>query len=220
MSTTAAITSDPQGWATSQIYELNFWRNDWPYRTKPVTELQKHRHDVAIWFLKLMGFEELSESTFKDFAGRVLEVGSGPIGFFELMDSVDVTAIDPLMRAYAEHLPFSLLGKRGSTLYSASAIDELPRHYNNFVVCSNVLDHTADWIETLELCTMRLQPGGELLLYTDSRGAPALGHTQVFTPGQLRRVLRILGATEFIIDKTDKNAVDHADFTNILRVRF
>ncbi|WP_410963477.1 methyltransferase domain-containing protein, partial [Salmonella sp. SAL04292] len=51
----------------------------------------------------------------------------------------------------------------------------------DFVVCSNVLDHTADWIQFLIDCVGRLRTGGELLLVTDSRGVPAIGHTQIFS---------------------------------------
>jgi 2-polyprenyl-3-methyl-5-hydroxy-6-metoxy-1,4-benzoquinol methylase len=107
-------------------------------------------------------------------------------------------------------------------LYHAAA--EIPRSsadaYFEYVVCSNVLDHTADWIEFLRDCCALLKPGGELLLITDSRGAPMEGHTQVFSPQPLRMVLKILGAQTFLIDRTETVTDGHYDFRLYVRATF
>jgi SAM-dependent methyltransferase len=213
------VTANKEGWAQSQSYELTYWKEQWPWRDQPVDELQRRRHEVAKWFLQLMGFRAETANEFAGFSGRILEVGSGPIGFFELIKGCEVLAIDPLMRAYADNLPFSLIGTRGCTTYIAESIVEQATDFD-FVICSNVLDHTADWIETIEQCVARLKPEGDLLLYTDSRGVPSLGHTQVFSPDQLRRVLRLAGAKQFVVDVTETGRNQHCDFTNAVRARF
>ncbi|WP_210252096.1 methyltransferase domain-containing protein [Rhodoplanes serenus] len=212
-------TANPDGWDSSQRYELVFWRDHWPYRHFPLQELQTMRHGDAVWFLKQMEFVQSSEKRFEGFEGSVLEAGSGPIGFFELMENVDVTAQDTLMELYAEHLPYSTLGKRGAATYTGTPVPQFEDRYR-FVVCSNVLDHTADWIEFLRDCCVLLEPGGELLLITDSRGAPMEGHTQVFSPQQLRMVLRILGAQTFLVDRTEPVTDGHCDFRNYVRAVF
>ncbi|MBB3018714.1 SAM-dependent methyltransferase [Microvirga lupini] len=213
------VTANPDGWDASQSYELVFWREHWPYRDLPLTELQTMRHGDAVWFLKQMGFAQTSEMSFDGFQGKVLEAGSGPIGFFELIDNVDVTAQDTLMDLYAEHLPYSTIGKRGSATYTGTPVPQLQERFK-YVVCSNVLDHTADWIEFLRDCCALLEPGGELLLVTDSRGVPMEGHTQVFSPQQLRMVLKILGAKSFLIDRTEAVTDGHCDFRNYVRAAF
>lgn len=215
----ATPTANPEGWVDSQSFELRFWRDNWPYRHLPIEELQAMRHGDAVWFLGHMGFKQIGPRRFAGFEGEVLEVGSGPIGFFELIEGAQVTSQDTLMGAYARHIPFSTLGQRGASMYMDVAVPDFTRTFD-YVVCSNVLDHTADWIQFLVDCRKRVRPGGELLLVTDSRGAPQEGHTQVFSPVQLRTVLRILGASSFAIDKTVASTDDHCDFRNYVRAKF
>src|SRR5262249_38952369 len=124
--------------------------------------------------------------------GSVLEVGCGPIGFFELTRGVRVTAIDSLMGSYAAELRYATLGVRGSSCYVHKSLDEVDERYA-FVVCTNLLDSCADWTELLEHLVGAVEKGGELLLVTDARRRPVAGCTQVFTPEQLRRALRWLG---------------------------
>lgn len=214
------VTANPDGWAAAQEFELRYWRESWPYRHLPLTDLQAHRHEVACWFLNEMGFTAVPGSnTFSDFQGSVLEVGCGPLGFFELVEGVEVVAQDSLMSAYADHLPFSTLGKRGSVTYSDEPVDQIAGLFD-FVVCSNVLDHTADWIQFLKEICHRVKPdGGELLLFTDSRGVPCEGHTQIFSPSQLISVLELLGANHFPVH-TVETRTDHCDFVNTIRAAF
>lgn len=48
-----------------------------------------------MWFLGKMGFTYgSSHYRYEGFEGKVLEVGSGPIGFFEKVEGVTVTAQD------------------------------------------------------------------------------------------------------------------------------
>ena len=128
---------------------------------------------------------------------------------------------DSLMRAYAENLNFSMLGARGSTTYVNDGIKEIKQKFD-FVVCSNVLDHTADWIAFLEACVNRLVSGGQLLLFTDSRGVPAPGHTQIFTFSQLKTVIRLLGAKSMPVARSlEMPAEDkHCEFKNFIRAFF
>lgn len=221
MSSTTSIerTANKDVWPESQQYELEFWRDKWPYRDWPIAELQKLRHGDAAWFLSSVGFTKKGEFAFEGFGGDVLEVGCGPIGFFELMQDVMVTAIDSLMGPYAAEIPFSTLGARGSTTYVAKGLGEITDRYR-FVVCSNVLDHTADWMEFLELLVNRMRPDGELLLATDTRSKPMIGHNQVFTPDHLKRAMKWLGLTRFEYYKVEEKDHFHCDSRVFARVGF
>lgn len=213
-------SADPEHWKRSQEYELSFWKEQWPYRHLSVVELQDARHKDAMWFLGKMGFVRgESDYEYERFEGEVLEVGCGPIGFFERVAGVLVTSQDSLMRLYAENLPFSIIGKRGSATYVPESIDEIDDLFD-YVVCSNVLDHTADWIQFLIHCVKRVKKGGELLLVTDSRGIPAVGHTQIFSHSQLVRVLELLGAKEFRVDAVEREDGVHCDYRHYLRAVF
>jgi 2-polyprenyl-3-methyl-5-hydroxy-6-metoxy-1,4-benzoquinol methylase len=213
-------SADPGQWEKSQEYELSFWKDQWPYRHLSVAELQQARHKDAMWFLGKMGFVKGdSDYRYEGFEGRVLEVGCGPIGFFELAADVSVTAQDSLMRLYAKNLPFSLIGERGAVTYSQESVAYVAGVFD-FVVCSNVLDHTADWIEFLISCVKKIRKGGELLLVTDSRGIPAIGHTQIFSHNQLVRVLELLGAKEFKVDAVEREDGVHCDYRHYFRAVF
>ncbi|MNF48645.1 Ubiquinone biosynthesis O-methyltransferase [compost metagenome] len=216
----APASADPEQWEKSQEYELSFWKEQWPYRHLSVAELQQARHKDAMWFLGKMGFlKGGSDYRYEGFDGTVLEVGCGPIGFFEMVGDVSVTAQDSLMRLYAENLPFSMIGKRGSVTYIKEDLADVGELFD-FVVCSNVLDHTADWIQFLMFCSKRVKKDGELLLVTDSRGIPAIGHTQIFSHSQLVRVLELLGAKEFRVDAVEREDGVHCDYRHYLRAVF
>jgi 2-polyprenyl-3-methyl-5-hydroxy-6-metoxy-1,4-benzoquinol methylase len=201
----------------AQQCELKFWRERWPYRDWSIPELQKLRHGDVEWFLTNLGFTKKDELSFVGFSGDVLEVGCGPLGFFELMRGVTVTAIDSLMRLYASEIPYSTLGPRGATTYVDKALSEITDRYR-FVVCSNVLVHTPDWMEFLELLVSRVRPGGELLLVTDTRPRPVMADTQVFTHAQIRRALQWLGIKREIEFRVEEISNPVADFRVMARV--
>ena len=164
-----------------------------------------------------LGFSGGPGRSFEGFAGSVLEIGCGPLGFFELTENVDVLASDSLMDLYAAEIPYSTLGRRGSTNYVATPLQAIEQRFR-FVVCSNVLDHSADWLEFLELLVNRVGPGGELLLVSDTRGYPMEGHTQVFSPEQAVRALRWLGLNRVLFRKDARAFNDHCDTRLFLRV--
>ena len=213
------VSANPEVWHESQNYELTFWKTRWPYRDWPLPELQKLRLEDAAWLLKNLGFNRASPQKWDGFAGTVLEVGCGPLGFFELTEGVDVTANDSLMAAYAREIPFSTLGRRGSANYITQGVQDITETYD-FVVCSNVLDHTADWMEFLELLVNRVKPaGGQLLLVTDTRGNPIPGHTQVFSPGQLMRALKWMNLDILYHRTDDKSQAGHCDHQVFVRAK-
>ena len=215
----AEITANKEGWEASQCFELKFWRESWPYRDWDFPRIQELRHGDAEWLMRKLNFPKTGPRTFQDFEGTCLEVGCGPLGFFELVENVETTAIDTLMGPYAKHLSFSTLGKRGNSTYLDQDIAEIKDQFD-FVVCSNVLDHTGDWIEFLEMLVERVKPGGQLLLMTDTRGAPIEGHTQVYTPSQLRRVLVHMKAKEFLHFRIEDPVNGHCDKQVYCRVKF
>ncbi len=201
----------------AQRCELMFWKERWPYRDWSIPELQKLRHGDAEWLLTNLGFTRNDEHSFVGFSGDVLEVGCGPLGFFELMRGVTVTAIDSLMCLYAAEIPYSTLGARGSATYVDKGLAEITDRYR-YVVCSNVLVHTPDWMEFLELLVSRVRPGGELLLVTDTRPRPVMTDTQVFSPAQIRRALQWLGIKREVEFRAEPISNPVSEFRVLTRV--
>lgn len=180
--------------------DLEFWRDRWPYRDLAIAEMQELRHDDARWLMQQFGVVETRPRHFEDLAGRVLELGAGPIGLFELLEDAEVVAQDPRQAVYADQLPFATLGRRGSAMYVDTAIEAFEDASFDVVVCGGMLDQCGDWIALLQHARRVLRPGGTLMLFTTSRSAPRGGRDQVFTHEQLRYVLRLLGATDFAAD--------------------
>lgn len=202
-------------------FELSFWVNKWPYRHLSRQEIiETVRRDDAKWFLEEMGFRETTAGAFDGFHGVVLEVGSGPIGFFEGVQGVTVDAIDPLMKAYSTSLPFAVYGAVNNYQYSDTPVESIEKKYD-FVVNSNVLDHTDDWKAHLAYCINAVnRPTGQLLLFTHCHFLPFPGHSQLFMPNDV--VAELLRHKVAAIEpmKITRDDSGHADFICALRCRF
>ncbi len=204
-------------WEESQQYELNFWINEWSYRHLSRPELVDIRYEDAKWFLNSFLIEEVNPYVFQGFEGTVLEVGCGPIGFFEKVKNITIKAIDPLMNLYSKNLPFSIIGKKNNCEYSEENIENIQDKYD-FVVCSNVLDHTGDWEFFLFHLIKAIKPNtGQLLLYTHCRYAPSSGHTQVFDPADLVSFLLKLGVSDIKFMKIQPDISEHANYECYIR---
>ncbi len=213
-------------WSQDQDSELYFWKNTWPYRHLPHEQIVNGiRLQDAKWFLNSFGFAAVAEAcgavssnTYVGFRGDVLEVGCGPVGFFEAICGVSVTGIDTLMDRYAEELPYSEAGKINNYEYSSLDLIDVNRQYD-FVVCSNVLDHTGDWLSFLAALIKPVKKSGSLLLYTHCRNEPSVGHSQVFDPSDLLKALLNLGVNHFDLFRILPDESAHADYQCFIKVR-
>ena len=114
------------------------------------------------------------------------------------------------------HLPFVRHPEHERFLEEDWLFEAITETYD-FVVCSNVLDHTGDWLEFAELLASRVGPAGQLLLMTDTRDAPVMGHTQIFSPSQLVRVFKLLGLKNIYFENINK--IDNSPHHNPIHVR-
>lgn len=137
-------TEGLDAWAADQLAQLEYFKHAWPLRECRRAEISACRLADAAWLLEGCGMPAFEGRACPGFTGRVLEVGSGPVGFFDLVEGITCDAIDPLMAAYAWELPFAGLGPVGATAYWDRPIAAMRGPYD-WVVCSNVLPHAADW---------------------------------------------------------------------------
>lgn len=179
-------------WERSQEFEFNFWVNQWTTthaqrdgQQLSIEEIISARQKAGIWLLQNFHIPISDDLTSEIFAGTVLEVGCGPIGFFEQFSAVKVLGIDPLMGQFAAHLYYSVLGARNNYLYDETHIKDLRDNEFDWIVCSNVLDHTENYKFMLREMMRVADKRGVILLVTDCRNKGELGHAQAFSAGQI-----------------------------------
>jgi SAM-dependent methyltransferase len=114
----------------------------------------------------------LTERCGLGFRGRILEIGAGA-GWFSaelsrLPNVVEVVATDYSRKLLREQAPkvFKLLKANGAKITRMPAdfhqLDFPDRHFD-FVVCSAVLHHAANIVQTLREAKRVLKPGGQLV---------------------------------------------------------
>jgi SAM-dependent methyltransferase len=141
--------------------------------------------------------------------GRVLEIGSGPIGIVNFLDWGERFAIDPLESFYRQQPSLVRLRNSGATYLSGSG-EQLPIDNEScaLVIIDNVIDHTFAPERILEEIWRVLEPSGRLYLSVNVHtpwgaflhNALAVlridkGHPYTFTSPSLRRLLALGGFT-------------------------
>jgi len=157
--------------------------------------------------------------------GRVLEIGSGPIGIVNFLDWGERFAIDPLESFYRQQPSLVRLRNSGATYLSGSG-EELPIDDEScsLVIIDNVIDHTFAPERILREISRVLEPTGRLYLSVNvhtSWGAflhNALamlridkGHPYTFTSSRLRQLLARGGFTVLLEDVGDYHEARRAD---------
>jgi len=187
------LTADQkQVWEQSQKFELDFWTKQWTAsfaekngRKLTIDEIIENRQQAGRWFLESFGICVRGDLSSDTFVGNVLEVGCGPVGFFEKFSHIDVHGIDSLMAQYASNLFFSSLGQRNNYSYSSTSLKDIRSNEYDWIVCSNVLDHTENYKLFLKEMLRVAGKRGSILLVTDCREKSEPGHAQIFSPGQV-----------------------------------
>lgn len=144
--------------------------------------------------------------------GKVLEIGSGPIGIVNFLEWGDRYAIDPLESFYRQQPSLVKLRNPGST-YLAGSGEVLPLGDAScsLVIIDNVIDHTYEPEKILQEIARVLEPGGRLYLSVNVHTTWGAwlhnllavlkidkGHPYTFTSETLRRLLARAGFTALL----------------------
>ena len=158
-------------------------------------------------------------------AGRVLEIGSGPIGIVNFLEWAERYAVDPLESSYAQQPTLVRLRDPGVT-YIAGSGERLPIEDRScdLVIIDNVIDHTYAPEKILNEISRVLVDSGRLYLSVNVHtGWGAIlhdllavlridkGHPYTFTSDTLRQLLernRFAIHLERIGDYHDARAAD------------
>jgi SAM-dependent methyltransferase len=190
-------------WVSAQEYERAFWQK----RATAIAAGREGQLDWYDWKARQLDARLTSLPDPLPRTGRVLEIGSGPVGIVNGLSWGERIAIDPLERFYREQ-PSLVHLRRPGTSYVHGTGEQLPVADEScaLVIIENVIDHTYAPARILREIARVLEPRGCLYLLVNAHtrwGAmlhdalAALridrGHPYTFTPGTLRTFLETHG---------------------------
>jgi SAM-dependent methyltransferase len=219
-------------WLKAQEYERAFWEqlgDEIAAGTTTQLDWYKWRASQLESFLARVGNATVT-------TGRVLQIGSGPIGVVNFLEWGDRYAIDPLEPFYRER-PELIKLRKGGAIYLTGSGERLPMADSSvaLVILDNVMDYAYSPDKIVEEIYRVLQPAGQLyvcvnvhtswgavlheglaLLHIDKR------HPYTFTSRTLRRLLGSHGfmiVLEQIEDYGQVRAVNRQSFRVTDRIK-
>lgn len=99
-----------------------------------------------------------------------LDAGCGPAGIFLLLhERQKITALDPLLEAYAKDLDVFNESDYPSVVFVTAPLEKAVLATTPFatIYCFNAINHVADWSKALDQLTAWSAPGTVLLLSSD-----------------------------------------------------
>jgi len=208
-------------WLKAQEYEQGFWQK----HARGMENGTVGQLDWYDWRARQLEQRLASLPDPRPKAGRVLEIGSGPIGIVNALDWGERYAIDPLERFYSQTPSLVRLRRPGAT-YLTGTGEQLPLEDGScsLVIIENVIDHTYAPSKILQEISRVLEASGDLYLLVNvhTRWGAFLhnvlaalhidkGHPYSFTSRALRRVLARHGFTILLEEIGDYEEARHAD---------
>lgn len=154
-------------WDTAQQYEQRFWAN-------LARDIESGARKQLAWYQwKASELEkriENGEDGRQDKRGKILEIGSGPIGIINFLEWGERFAIDPLEDFYRQSSTLTGLRKPEVT-YTKGTAEHLPYpdSFFSLVIIDNVIDHTHAPLKVLQEIHRVLQNNGLLYLAVNVR---------------------------------------------------
>jgi 2-polyprenyl-3-methyl-5-hydroxy-6-metoxy-1,4-benzoquinol methylase len=101
---------------------------------------------------------------------RILDAGCGPAGIFTVLDTCNVTAVDPLLSQYTEKLHHFSPSMYPSVQFVGLPLEKYSPSPATFqvVFCLNVINHVQDIEASLRTLTQSIQPQGWFVLSVDA----------------------------------------------------
>jgi SAM-dependent methyltransferase len=192
-------------WLKAQEYERAYWQRLGDSIEDGTTE----QLDWYKWRAGQLEALLASVSNSVPTTGKVLEIGSGPIGIVNFLDWGERYAIDPLEPFYRQRAPLVRLRNGGATYLPGNG-ERLPMADGSvsLVIIDNVIDHTYAPGKILQEISRVLAPAGQMYLCVNVHtnwGAVLhdvlaklridKGHPYTFTSRTLRRLLARRGFT-------------------------
>jgi SAM-dependent methyltransferase len=211
-------------WQQAQQYEQSFWQ-------RLGEDIETGSRDQLNWYK--WRAEQLEQRLKASSAqlppnGKVLEIGSGPVGIVNFLTWGHRYAIDPLEHFYKTRSSLVSIRKPGVTYLDGTG-EKLPFDPTTFslVIIDNVIDHTSAPAIVLQEINRVLKPDGYLYLSVNvhTRWGALLheclaglridrGHPHTFTSATLRRLLKAHGFIPHLEQVDDYRKSRRADRTS------
>ena len=191
-------------WKRAQEYERGYWEgmarraDEGSYRT----DFYQWRAQQLMQRLQAIGAEKLLAGE-----GRIVELGSGPVGIVGFLPGREKVAVDPLNTFYATNAKLTEL-RRPEVNYLAAPGEKVPLQSGKYdlVVIENCIDHVRDMEAVMNEIGRLLTDGGLLYLTVNARSRPGYfvhrilarlaldpGHPHTFTVRRFRSMMRRFG---------------------------
>jgi 2-polyprenyl-3-methyl-5-hydroxy-6-metoxy-1,4-benzoquinol methylase len=147
-------------WRIAQFFELRWWR----FYLRKQEKSEYLAWKLAYWqhFLEKSGLQVPANA-------MVLDAGCGPAGIFMALSQAQVTAIDPLLKAYAEQLQHFSESDWPHVQFAATMIEHfVPERPFDIVFCLNAINHVADLPACIERLVALTKQGGTLAVSVDA----------------------------------------------------
>lgn len=189
-------------WRAAQEYERGYWKRSAERIARDAAaQLGWYgwRADQLANRLRALGHDHLADGK-----GRVLEIGSGPVGVVAYFPGEHRIAVDPLEQFYSSNPVLTELRAAG-VVYRQGVGEALPAESNAFdlVIIENCIDHVHDVDAVMSEAKRVLRADGLLYLTVNcrtrfgyvvhrllSRLRIDAGHPHTFTPARTRSLLR------------------------------
>ncbi len=164
-------------WGLAQQAELRWWQ--WYLRNK---DRDRYLEAKAAYWHRVLAHMDIQVPP----GASVLDAGCGPAGIFMILSEQTVTAVDPLIDAYAGHLQHFSPTDYPWVTFRCGILEELPdRAAYSWIFCMNAINHVADLNRCLHNLARALQPDGKLLLGVDVHRNPSLKQLFRWLPGDI-----------------------------------
>jgi SAM-dependent methyltransferase len=192
-------------WQKAQEYERGYWQR----LSRSIEAGLEGQLDWYKW--RAARLEELLDrvpgSSMR--TGKILEIGSGPVGIVNFLEWPERYAIDPLESFYRQQPSLVRLRKPGGTYLSGSG-EQLPMDDAScgLIIIDNVIDHTYAPERILQEISRVLEPSGHLYLSVNVHTPWGAflhnllavlridkGHPYTFTSESLRQLMTRAGFT-------------------------
>ncbi len=162
-------------WKMAQWLELRWWRNY--QRGKTAADYLAWKRNYWNTLLQGAGLQVPERAT-------VIDFGCGPAGVFIALPQASVTAVDPLLNQYKQHIHFF-----NTTAYPNVRFINLPmeaykaeRSYD-WAFCMNAINHVADIQKAFQILCQSVRPGGKIVVSIDAHNHRFFKHLFRLIPG-------------------------------------
>jgi len=117
---------------------------------------------------------------------RILEIGCGPAGLFMMFPQNQMTAVDPLLKKYRQHLSPLEENKFSHVEFLEMPFEQFSDNEGfDAILCVNAINHVADLAACFDKIGGLMRPGARLIMTIDAHHWPLLKKVFRLIPGDI-----------------------------------